>query len=645
MLGALLTLAFSFGVGCAVWRLWPRLREGADPAEALGLCGLAGLGLSGVITLLVGLLPSGLRAAPFLLAVAAAFGLTFAIKEVWNFLRPSKPDSWRLACLAALAFAVLIALVGAVGPSDMNDWDSIAYHLAVPKIWLADGRISYIPYIHHSNFPGAIDNLFILGLWWGGAAGAKAFGVAVFILGMLAVFGLARRRFGENAAWIAVIAFAGMPSVLWESGTAYIDVGHGLFAGLGILYAAEVLEGKPTAWRMALCLALACATKYTGLQTFVAVSATLAMFGLSGLRGEAGNRHSLRAFGLAALATALIAGPWYVRNVVNTGNPVYPFFYGVFGGENWDAFRAAVYTEEQKTFGAGASPKDLGAAILGPAYQPGRYTNPNPTEGGGMPTGALGFLAVGTWLAWLLSGRLGRLERAVLAATGISLLMWFILSQQSRYLITLGIPAAVLAGAALERLRVGPLLAGLAAVQALFALYVGKVFHLDPKLPVVLGRISEEEYLKLAAPFAISAKAINEQVTASGKVALYDEVFGYYLDVPYFWANPGHSTLIPYERTEDGAQLADELKRLGFTHVYVNFGVGVAFANRDAREKWMAQARLIEPAQPISAEERSEAFKDLRTKWRMLLAEASAGGRLEPLPSPEIPTGLLFRLN
>jgi hypothetical protein len=39
---------------------------------------------------------------------------------------------------------------------------------------------------------------------------------------------------------------------------------------------------------------------------------------------------------------ALVAAPWYVKNLAFTGNPVYPF---VFGGRDWDDFRGAAYAE------------------------------------------------------------------------------------------------------------------------------------------------------------------------------------------------------------------------------------------------------------------------------------------------------------
>ncbi len=41
--------------------------------------------------------------------------------------------------------------------------------------------------------------------------------------------------------------------------------------------------------------------------------------------------------GAFVLGTALTVGPWLVRNTIETGNPVYPLAWRVFGGRDWDA--------------------------------------------------------------------------------------------------------------------------------------------------------------------------------------------------------------------------------------------------------------------------------------------------------------------
>ena len=44
------------------------------------------------------------------------------------------------------------------------------------------------------------------------------------------------------------------------------------------------------------------------------------------------------------LGWAVVIGPWLAKNVVDTGNPVYPLGYRVFGGRHWDAAREAKWS-------------------------------------------------------------------------------------------------------------------------------------------------------------------------------------------------------------------------------------------------------------------------------------------------------------
>jgi 4-amino-4-deoxy-L-arabinose transferase-like glycosyltransferase len=63
-------------------------------------------------------------------------------------------------------------------------------------------------------------------------------------------------------------------------------------------------------------------------------------------------------------AVSLIVGlPWYIKTWLYTGNPVYPFFYNLFGGRYWNAENAALYSGDQARFGIDKTPVSL---LLGP---------------------------------------------------------------------------------------------------------------------------------------------------------------------------------------------------------------------------------------------------------------------------------------
>jgi hypothetical protein len=313
------------------------------------------------------------------------------------------------------------------------------------------------------------------------------------------------------------------------------------------------------------------------------------------------------------------------------------------GGKNWDQRRADIYTREQKSFGVGRTdgrldPVSIGHAMLGLAYQPGRYVNPGPQEGQGMPTGAVGAAGLLAAMLWLISGKSRRYELSLVGWVGLSLAMWFVLSQQSRYLVFLLPPLCLLAGTAVARLASGKILAAACVLQALHSLWMVNTDVVSDKVRVALGADTPQAYLESRLGFYKAAQRLNE-LAKGGKVALYDEVFGFYLDVPYFWANPGHSTLIPYDSMKDGNDFADEMRKLGYTHV--SFNLRAAFPSVEERRKWLGASGLTGEAAPYSEQEMQALAGNWEVKYKYLVADACAKGRLGLAADPRDTGGTL----
>lgn len=639
VLGVLITLVFSLGAGCFGYVLIKHFLTDLDPALRFGVSGLTGLAAIGLLTLFIGLVPGGLGALGLTIVclVAASAGVYRLIKQPpTRWIKPAVPKGPLLLFPVAVGLAQLYSLIGVLAPADTFEWDSLAYHLAVPKLWLHAEQIQPISFIHHSNFPFSIDNLYIWGLTWGGESGAKAFTFAFAIFGVLAVFGFARQRYGEVAAWWAALVWTTVPVVLWLSGTAYIDVQNGLFAGLGILFAADFLDTrtKDRLWIAAVLLGFAAGSKYTGLQTIFASSLIVLA-----LRSKSSFGSKFKAAAAMSAVAVAIAAPWYIKNTLWAGNPVYPFFYEKLGGKNWSDYNAKIYSNEQQTFGAARAtetpdhpytsghiePLRLGHSLLGIAYQPGRYINPAPTQNMGVPAGAIGFVVIGGMLAWLISGRLRKFETATAAMVGISLLMWFVLSEQSRYIIALAVPMAALSGGAITRLKVGPVLACGAVLQAGYSFWILHVERLQPQMQVVLGKVSPDDYRSGTIGFYAPAQYLNQTVK-SGRVALYDEVFGFLLDVPYFWANPGHSTEMGYDRMQTADDLVAAFKRENITYVYLNLSI---YPQDDPGfVEWTRAMGFGTNPEPYSSDRRSALMNDMGWRWKVLLAEAISHKKL-----------------
>lgn len=534
------------------------------PASArIGISGLLGFGVIGTLVFFLGLISTRWLPMAGVLALAvtcAVIGRKSLLSVKWEFPRGTAPR----VILAALVLLFVLRIPAALSPSLGWDWDSISHQLAMAKIWIEHGSVDYIPFMHQSNIPATANMLYMLVLPFGGQFGAKILGMAIAVFAAFAIGGITERRYGKNSGWWAALAMVAVPVVLWEIGTAYVDVFHGSAFAVSALFAAMWMEDRVQRRFLlvsAIFMGLALATKYTAIQTGVALGIAMLIVG-TGSRTVGSAIRGAATIGAIALA---LSAPWYIRNIVNTGNPVYPFFYSVFGGRNWNEANAAAYSASQSGFGIGQKVdggKDVSAmpgSVVALALHPDRQID------GGTPMGAVGPTMLLGLLWWPIAGlrRAGAFEKVLLATALITFITWFFLTQQSRYIISLVAMCAPLLAGAIVRLPLGSLPAAAIALQAA---YTGFLFIRQP-----LTIPDQEQALQEGFDFYQGTRRLNE-IGKSERVyvALYDEVRGYYLDVPYFWANPGHHTMLQYDSYDDPSDLINGLKSLGTTHVLMN---------------------------------------------------------------------------
>lgn len=553
--------------------------KSASTGEALVFDAAIGLGILAYIIFAMGLL--GLLHFPVFLGllVASAVFSWFSLVTIAGEVLPAIKTrlSARLSLQSAIfggAFATLggLALIGALAPPIASDWDGLAYHLAMPKLYLEAGRIFYVPFSSHSNFPFTVEMLYTLGLGLGSIALAKLFHLVFGVLAVTAIYLAARRHFGSKWASLGALIFAGMPIVAWEATVAYLDLALALYT---VLPAAAILaysDTRDSKWLVlaAIAAGLAAGTKMTAL-------ASLAVFAVwAGLEFAAGRdtkadkgrfiartlKQSL-IFGVIAL---VIAAPWYVKSYIHTGNPVYPFLYDTFGGRNWSADLAERYRLSQEEFGVGHGAVDFLRAPWDLVFRSEKfYDRP------GLHVGP----ALLALLPLVIPAALR--DRKVLKIGLLSLtffIIWFLLTQQSRYLIPAFSVAAIGAAgvlSALPHLR----FARIAAIAAALATWVISVIILF-MLALTVSQVSfgRESYSAFLSEYLDNYRAIeyiNENTSGDSRVIVYGDTRGFYLDRDYLWGDTAHNALIPYDRIRDAVEFVSVLQNMGITHVLVNY--------------------------------------------------------------------------
>lgn len=529
----------------------------------------AAIGLGAVSLAVFALAACQLLKMPWGLAAAVVFGalgalkLPAAVRDIVHLLRSAASrgsvSSW-LVGLLLLALAIS-ALIPALAPPAMSDWDSLAYHLAVPKLYLTHGGFYYINFASHSNFPFLMEMLYTPWLAVGLPAAAKMMHYWTGALLVLAVVVLTRRHLSPKAAPMAAIAIAGMPIVLWEASTAYIDLATGLYTVLAVhlLLAYLDTDDRHCLVGCGAAAGFAASTKMTGITVLPMLVLWLVIDRFIQRRQFAWKSATALA-GVGLLACS----PWYLKTLIYTGSPVYPFFYSIFGGRDWTVQLAANYAALQKHFGMG---HDAAAFLLLPynltLHSEAFYDTP------GLFVGPI-------FLVFLPVLALGRYRSR--ASVGLllfflgQLLAWFALSHQSRYLIpAFGVLAAFGSCAAVcdERLRIASrALMAAFVLTALFGL-VTMIPAVMNTTPVVLGSETRADYLSRSLDVYRAQDYINSHLPKDARVALFGDTRGFYLDRDYVWADPGHNTLFSRNFRSVG-EFIGHLRSLGITHAMVN---------------------------------------------------------------------------
>ncbi|MGB9587162.1 MAG: hypothetical protein ACPL7O_03190, partial [Armatimonadota bacterium] len=138
-----------------------------------------------------------------------------------------------LLTFSSVSLAVL-ALMQTLTPPAGLDWDGLAYHLAVPKLYLLRHAIYYVPFISHSNFPFLTEMWYTLGLSLGSAIIAKLFHFFMYVGTALGVYSLCKEHINRTVGSVAAVIFMSIPVVFWEAGVAYADITTAFYLVLAV---------------------------------------------------------------------------------------------------------------------------------------------------------------------------------------------------------------------------------------------------------------------------------------------------------------------------------------------------------------------------------------------------------------------------
>jgi hypothetical protein len=292
----------------------------------------------------------------------------------------------------------------------------------------------------------------------------------------------------------------------------------------------------------------------------------------------------------------LIASPWYLKNLIWSGNPVYPF---LFGGPGWPAERLQLLMAYLQSFGTGHAVTDyllLPISLLTQRAAFGTFMSridiPSP-----LFLLALAFPFLSREhpfrpLGWILLLRFA---------------LWAVGTQQTRFLLplypvltllTAGVLEAWIARAGAQRWRLlaaSGIVAGMVAVTLAYQLiYLAST----RPLPVVLGSESKDAFLERSVYDYAALRYVESELPPEARVFMAWDGQGYHCDER---CRPDAeqsqwTQLVDHARTPEA--VSERLREGGFDYLMVDLE-GMSFMlNHDPTGKHAAAAAFLETYAP-----------------------------------------------
>lgn len=484
------------------------------------------------------------------------------ISRFWTVT--AKSSGYRL--YAAVAVGIIVtAFVFALTPP----WspDALSYHLEGPKLFLENRGVYLLPNVWGANSPFTIEMLYLVGLALQTEVTSKLIHLSYTVLLVMAVIIFSRRYLTSEIGLVSSIVFVAFPIFpVWAS-IAYADMAWALYDFLSLFALINYFQKQEKNWLIisGMMMGFAMGSKYLALGGF-AVAGLLVIWE----NIKFGLRKTIRDIVFFGSVSGLIAAPWYLKNWILAGNPLFPFFWG---GPGWNQNRLDWFMNYLHSFGLG---KGLEAILKIPADIYLNHTRYSTFMG------SIEILSVLFPIVVLIVFIKRTKEINILLVTSILFFaVWIWGSQQIRFLLPIIPRLSLMTGYVLISLddilnsqRAGKIIVQGLLGGVLFAtVFYSLIFWsmLKP-LPVITGRENQNSFLRRNVSNYQALEYVKTELPDQSKVMMLWDSEGYYCG-DKCWVDSDHSRwsrmVIDKNRPEE---IAAGLRDQGVTHLMINQG-------------------------------------------------------------------------
>jgi len=563
LFGLLVLTVASFAAG--TW-LSSRLASTFTRLDRIAVGLLGGFGLLSLILFLVGQFSFTPRAITIVICIVIVVSARSVLGPARDALELVK-SLRRAPKIPLVIVGLILSMTAVAGLNEITgDWnnDTVSYHLLGPKVWLRNGVIRPVLDNCHTAFPPTAETMYgaLLGI-----GGARAPGFSSFVtFGMLLLIAasLAKRTgLDSNGAWWVAALVATMPTVYSGSVGCFVDGIYAAFVLAAIRIGVDAKRTRDWAIFGGFC-GLAMGTKYTGVLALPIL--TLCAVWLRA-RVEAKDwRDNLKAVVVAISMSCVVAGPYYLRNWISLGCPIYPpppGFVHICSPKYFSLEAVAAFHSYIRQRGAG-----LGRGFLAFLALPFNLTYHTSNFHG---AGGIGLAPLAFGPMALIASRKDVVVKMLAALALMLLIAWFVTQQESRFLIhvyIIGVIISVIGWRSVSSSGKSLAIVLAVSVVAVSVSYgsfmIGKGWSRSVR--AVLSPAYGEAQRATSVPFLEGFRYLNKTPEATRVLVLDKSVPPFYLDKDYIkpvgqWGEkmlPGVNT--PLEALE-------KARGLGISHV------------------------------------------------------------------------------
>lgn len=505
-------------------------------------------------------------------------------------------ESKAMSPLRIILIGLLVLLIGAIiilACVPPVSKDALVHHLAVPKLYIEQGRIYEIPTLLFSYYPMNVELLYLIPLALGNDIIPKYIHFLFALLTAWLLFRYLKRRLDTTYALFGAVLFLSIPIIVKLSITAYVDLGLVFFSTASLVLVLTWLERDFRIRYLimaAICCGLGMGTKYNGIITMVLLTLFIPFLRSRYERGQRPAFIRCAGNGLMFMGIALVLfSPWMIRNYLWTHNPVFPQYDWIFNPHNPLVRNVPdIFTFRGELYG-----ETWWHILLLPVriFFQGQDGSPRFFDGVLNP-----FLLFLPGLAFVLLQKDPRIiqgEKKILLAFSILFLLmaFFTRDIRIRYLTPILPPLVILSVFGVRRLmemiaersplraRTGRSLVVLVLAGITLGLngsYVIGQFHSVAPFPYLTGRVDRDQYISTYRLEYPAMRFINEHLPHDARILFFFiGKRGYYCDRDYVLDMKDyrgtHSILREaVERSATPEDLLAKLHQLGITHLLIN---------------------------------------------------------------------------